>query len=155
MSNIKSIVVPLVGMHFRPPAKQVLEHLPAGAELGLRPEPENPYDAKAISVWVVPATQVPVTEHEMLSARLQGTGNELEELLEMPELQLGYIADSDGKAQRASGGPGNREAGELAVEVLGADWVRAFGKLEFAPDGKPQVRLQSDTIELGSAEPSE
>jgi hypothetical protein len=40
----------MVGMHFRPPAKAVLEALPVGTTLWLRREPENPYDANAVQV---------------------------------------------------------------------------------------------------------
>ena len=43
---------PLVGSHFRPPAKALLASLPAGFHLELRPEPLNPYDPNAIEVWL-------------------------------------------------------------------------------------------------------
>ena len=45
------LLVPLVGAYFRPPAQQLLRHLPSGTELVLEPEPENPHDPNAIAVY--------------------------------------------------------------------------------------------------------
>ena len=140
MSQPGELLVPLVGAHFRPPAKQVLQCLPAGARLGLVPEPENAYDSKAIKVTVACEAEVPSRQYDNLRALLEGTGTELEELIGggtvAPDLQLGYIADSDGKQLSASRLPGNREVGQM----MAAGLVEAT--LAFGADGKPQVRVR-------------
>lgn len=135
------LMVPLVGAHFRPPAKQLLEHLPAGCELELRAEPENPYDPKAIQVLVLPGASVPEDQHEALRAKLVGTGYELEELLESPEaIQLGYIADSDGKMCRKEALAGNREIGAMGTEAGGLAELHAT--LSFDTQGRPAVLVE-------------
>ena len=110
---MKTLLVPLVGAHFRPPAKQVLSVLRVDTELLLAPEPENPYDPKAIRVSVDLRNEFALFRVPALREALEGTGTEVEDLMNShaEPLHLGYIADSDGKA--AQGGPGNREVGEL------------------------------------------
>jgi hypothetical protein len=44
------IKLPIVGAKFRPPAQEVLTLLPAGAELLLRRQPDNPHDGNAVQV---------------------------------------------------------------------------------------------------------
>ena len=67
---------PLVGSHFRPPAKALLASLPAGFHLELRPEPSNPYDQNAIAVWL-DATHLPQQAKDELQLTLEGTGFEI------------------------------------------------------------------------------
>jgi hypothetical protein len=130
------ILAMLVGSHFRPPAKQVLAVLPAGAELSLRPEPENPYDPDAIAVYGDVRSTVPIHQYEALEESLEGTGTALEDLLgEAPPLHLGYIARSG--APTAKGYPGNLEVGaELA---RGGEAPRTW-TLAFSPEGFPMVK---------------
>lgn len=111
-NNTSSIRASLVGAHFRPPAKQVLSALAAATPLTLVPEPENPYDAKAIAVFWQSADADPDTQARVIDA-MAGTGAEFAEL---GLLQLGYVADSDGKACKQYGFPGNREIA-IAVEA--------------------------------------
>jgi len=144
-SNAKSLQVPLVGAHFRPPAKQIIAHLPSEARLVLRPEPENPYDAKAIKVFGL-MSEVPETQHEELNLALDGTGHELADLLEQGEVWLGYIGDSDGKLCKGQGLPGNREVAEMVHAVIGEAWTEAVGHLSFLPDGKPAVTVMTNEI---------
>jgi hypothetical protein len=137
------ITAPLVGMHFRPPAKAVLAHLPSGASLILVPEPENPYDEKAIKVLVSP-DQVPASQYDGLAADLVGMGLDLDEVLQTKSevkepIWLGFIADSDGKVCKQRPVPtGNREVGALLTES-GMD--RLVCTLAFEPDGKPVVQV--------------
>ena len=135
-----TLYAPLVGMHFRPPAKQVLASLPSGCALSLVPEPENPYDAKAIRVEVLPAETIPLSQMEVLAQALEGTGHELHEIMSpgAEPLHLGYVGDSDGKVCRQANSPGNREVAEL-FSNLGAPWPAT---LAFAPDGNPLVRVE-------------
>ena len=44
--------IPLVGAHFRPPAKALIQSLPVGQVLRLSREPDNQYDTNAIQVWL-------------------------------------------------------------------------------------------------------
>lgn len=129
--NMKTLTVPLVGMHFRPPAKQVLAALPSGAELILEPEPENPYDPKAVKV-LARTKAIPTSQHSSLDESLQGTGVYLQDLLAWEDIWLGYVADSDGKVC-AGGKPGNRE---VVSAMLSASHQAT---LVFLPDGKPAV----------------
>jgi len=144
-SKMAPLQVPLVGAHFRPPAKQVIAHLPSEARLVLRPEPENPYDAKAIKVFGL-MSEVPETMLDDLNLALDGTGHELADLLDQKEVWLGYIGDSDGKLCKGQGLPGNREVAEMAHAVIGEAWTEAVGRLSFLPDGKPAVTVTSDEI---------
>lgn len=136
----KTITSLLVGMHFRPPAKQVLECLPSGAELVLSPEPENPYDPDALRVLVWPSA-IPAELHSMLDERLQGTGTDIAEFLAMDEpFWLGYVAASGGKplAKAGMGAEGNKE-----FLALMAGSPAHSAKLAFAASGLPLVMLSS------------
>ena len=134
MMDMETLVCPIVGSHFVPPAKLLLESLPNGAELKLSPNPANPYDAKAIEVWVeVGELPLVVLAYLDFQAKLAGYGHDLESLKATSKFMLGHIADSDGKM--AQGGPGNREVHEL-VAGLAPDtasveeaWAEAQGKL--------------------------
>lgn len=44
------LTAPIVGMHFRPPAKEVVNLLPPGTRVLLRREPSNEYDEFAVQV---------------------------------------------------------------------------------------------------------
>jgi hypothetical protein len=44
--------LPIVGAHFRPPAKQLLSVLGMGHALWFTREPENPHDGNAIAVYL-------------------------------------------------------------------------------------------------------
>lgn len=136
-SELNPILAPIVGMHFRPPAKWMLARLPAGATLILRPEPENPYDSKAIKVFCFPG-EIPSSQHSELENEISGTGTTLEELLELDELWIGYVGDSDGKICKKNDWSGNREVGERQVP----GWFQAECELSFMPDGAPAVLVQ-------------
>lgn len=131
------LLSPLVGAFHRPPAKQVLAALPAGQGLELIPEPENPYDEKALKVclWM---NQVPEELHAGLYEALQGTGSDLAELLEAEEpLQLGYVAASGGKPLAKSG----LAAGNAEFLAFMAAEPEHSATLCFGPAGEPRVAL--------------
>lgn len=83
--------VPLVGSHFRPPAKALLASLPAGHPLELRPEPSNPYDPNAIAVYL-DAHTLPREAKDELALTLDGTGFDLDDLHEQRDFHVGYMA---------------------------------------------------------------
>ena len=136
MSGTKSLSVPLVGMHFRPPAKQVLAFCPSGTEVQLRPEDDNPYDEKAVSVWVLVKESVPVRMFAELDEALEGSGFGLEDLMELDEpLQLGFVGDSDGKVCQKLGMAGNREV-RAVFDGEASPWK---AKLAFGASGQPII----------------
>lgn len=150
MTN-QTIIAQIVGMHFRPPAKQVLAVLPAGASLRLEREPDNPYDAKALMV-MVDVGQVPQELRGELAEQILGAGFDLEDLLDDARqgalLHLGYVADSDGKMCKKFVEPGNRELAQLCQERqdhvadgIAPTWDAWEGKLGFNPEGKPTVSV--------------
>lgn len=48
-------ICPIVGLRFYPPATLLIELIPIGFSLVLKPEPSNPYDPNAVQVWLDPA----------------------------------------------------------------------------------------------------
>lgn len=124
-----TITTLLVGMHFHPPAKLVLEHLPVGCPFQLRAEPDNPYDEKAIGVWLRPS-DIPDSQHEALRAELPLSGYDLDELLVEDELFIGHVAATGGKPLEKAG----MTQGTLDVHEHG---LPCEAKLGFSLDGKP------------------
>lgn len=119
MSNTL-IVGPLVGMHFRPPAKGVLAALPAGCQLSVVPEPDNAYDANALKVCVDLSTQPEAVLAEV-STQIAGYGYELTQINSAP-FHLGYI-----------------KATVAATVKLPPEGTT--GKLVFDMAGKPEVQF--------------
>lgn len=87
-----SIQTPIVGAHFRPPAKALLACLPAGHPLYLRPQPDNEYDENAVQVLLASAT-IPTDEFlcDELETQLAGAGFDLETVRAEPEWHLGFL----------------------------------------------------------------
>jgi len=132
----------LVGSHFRPPAKVLLAHLPAGQLLRLEAEPGNPYDEHAIRVMLRSA-DIPASQHGSLAESLPSQGFELEQVLAEEEWQIGYVAATGGKPLVGTDFAGNQEfAGFL--NAAGGGWCR----LGFSPEGRPTIQ----PIPAGSTE---
>jgi hypothetical protein len=129
-----SISIPLVGMHFRPPAKEVLSILPLGFPLEIRPEPTNQYDVNAVMVLVdmadLPVNLIPLLDN-ILSPMFDAC-----ELCSNGPLQLGYLAATGMKTAR--GGPGNTNA-LMLISVNGLETIQAT--LGSAPEGYPVVTI--------------
>lgn len=68
---------PIVGAHFRPPAKALCATLGQGSIVRLVPEPTNPYDAHAVAVWVHIGQ---IHDREELATLAAGYGYDLEQL---------------------------------------------------------------------------
>ncbi len=79
------------GANFRPPARAIIDSLPIGTALELRPEPDNPVDANAIGIWLE-SESLPPSAHIELANRLQAYGETLEGFLSRSAWHLGYIA---------------------------------------------------------------
>lgn len=128
---------PIVGAHFRPPAKAILASLPAGAALSLVPEPSNPFDSNAIAVFVEPK-EIPPSEHETLAETARGMGFTIEDILTAPAWHLGYIP----KALAAAIVGDLNDA--IYEDALAPSWP---GTLAFDMKGAPQVafHLPKDT----------
>ena len=82
--------LPIVGAHFRPPAKALLQVLPQGAPMILRPEPTNAYDPNAIQILVA-TSAIPKEVHEELEMHALGFGFDLAAILAEPEWHIGYV----------------------------------------------------------------
>lgn len=143
----------LVGSHFHPPAKTLIEALPTGAPLELLPEPENPYDESAVLVrlgdnfrdWLLD----PNLDHAELLQRLEDSlpnqGMTLEQVLSTLPLNLGHLGASGGKplakSQAEAGMPtlsGNLEF--HSADVFETEGVRCT--LAFAPSGAALVEVE-------------
>lgn len=84
----------LVGAYHRPPAKAIIEALPSGAQLTVRPEPDNQFDPNALQVLVQPS-EIPEGEYEELGQKVEGYGFDLDHVLAASEWHLGYIPRVD------------------------------------------------------------
>ena len=111
---------PIVGMHFRPPAKAIIQSLPNECPLWLIPEPTNEYDANAVKV-VVKSADIPEDQHQILGTLTAGYGFSLDEILTQPEWHLGYVKR------------------EYAAMIAGKITGVLQGQLRFSLDGAPVV----------------
>ena len=123
----------LVGMHFNPPAKIVLQALPSGAKVELRPEPTNPYDENAVEVWVFP-DEIEEGVLKLNATELLGSGFDVDEIMQGPSLRLGHVGASGKKpimkaALTVAGLQGNVEF-LAATAAKEAEWPQ-FGTLAF------------------------
>jgi hypothetical protein len=84
-------IVPLVGMHYRPPAKAITGNLQPGHPLLLVAEPENEFDPHAIAVYLDPET-IETSEWMKWDNELQSYGFDAGHLAEGPHIQLGYVS---------------------------------------------------------------
>lgn len=138
----KTLYSLLVGGYHRPPAKLLLEHLPSGTPLDLRPEPENPYDPSAIKVLLDPQF-IPETQHAALADRLPLCGYTLEQVMSGGTIQLGYVAATGGKPLAAA--PASFVGNQEFLAAMAYQPELNDAALGFAPDGKPTVMLRLDS----------
>jgi hypothetical protein len=128
----------IVGAFFRPPAKLLLEHLPAGASLKLVPEPENPYDEHALQVWAR-SSDLPESEYGKLELQLPNCGHTLEEVLQTAEWWLGYAPASRNKDLLRWASQGDVMLNNEEIAKLGTVEAR----LTFGPSGEPRMDLEA------------
>jgi len=130
---------PLVGAHFRPPAKALLASLPAGHPLELRPEPDNPYDPNAIAVWLDTKT-LPSEAREELVETLEGTGFDLESMDEQRDFHVGYMAkDHAAHYQNSIGHLLESLKVDSMISGQGPFVDGIAAKLSFTPSGTYQI----------------
>lgn len=148
-TQMTKLVSILVGAHFVPPAKVLLEHLPGGAALRLVPVEDNPYDEHAVEVWVDGLGEaVPEGQRAELGAKLPGMGYELAEVLASEAgFRLGHVAASDGKPINKAlivraDLVGNREFRALAVKTPGG-WAGLRATLGFDGAGLVLVEVEA------------
>lgn len=128
---------PIVGMHFRPPARTVIDILPGLTPLRLVREPENPYDSNAVAVYLEewPAG-VKETLEEMINSRLEGEIAEWNADVLMLPFHLGYIANNEKT--------GGRHADTIASHLDAVGETALGAELTFGADGKAQAAYNLD-----------
>lgn len=139
LSNPSPRSAPLVGMHFRPPAKAILQSLPAAYPLELRPEPSNPYDPNAVAVWF-DASHLPDEALEELRHTLPGQGSDIESLCDQRFWHIGYIAKGEAAIYQSDIAhiiEGHNE--DAAISGEGFLWTGFPCKLGFDGTGKSLV----------------
>lgn len=115
----------LVGSHFVPPAKLLLQALPSEARVELRPEPDNPYDPLAIKVFVDPS-EINADALRLLEEPLAASGFSIDEVVNSPEvICLGHVAATDGKPlAKASAASGLKLVGTTSILNSFAKWAQ-------------------------------
>jgi len=127
---------PLVGAHFRPPAKALLAALPADHPLILSPEPTNPYDPNAIAVFLSSKTVNQDILSE-LSDTLPPMGCDVETFLSQPLWHVGYMAKEHAANHHQP------IAHLMACELEACGEATPFpARLGFTGDGKYVVRFE-------------
>lgn len=141
MSKMLSL---LVGVHFRPPAKALVAHLPAGAPVYLQPEPGNQYDENAIQVLFDGAELPKIEDEEARNARetdFLSQGFSEEEIRDNPEMwHLGYIAKTGGKPLAGKPWAGNVEV-KKALQKGDGEIREYTASLAFGPAGEALVSI--------------
>jgi hypothetical protein len=128
---------PLVGMHFRPPAKAILAVLPGHTPLRCVLEPDNPYDANAIAVFIAREAleALPLAARADFEREGEGYGFAVfTALLEREAWQLGYVKATDALHLAPRIGCAIADAGETDEPAWPAH-------LAFDPAGKPLVQM--------------
>jgi hypothetical protein len=126
----------MVGMHFRPPAKAVLEALPAGTLLWLRREPSNPYDVNAVQV-LLPGFEEGDKWGDLRKG-LEATGQWGEEMFTNP-LHLAYVDSTKTGMAKIFSEAILEQAAEQELDPASAENCMVEGELSFSLEGKPQV----------------
>lgn len=120
----------LVGTHFNRPSKVLMGALPQDVEVELRREPENPYDEKAVAVYVLSASvDMGILEKNLLGD-LEATGYGLRDVRGQEKWKLGHVAAEGGKPLKDA----RRRGGvELANNM---DLLKACEREEQLPTAK-------------------
>ena len=125
---------PLVGAHFRPPAKALLQSLPSNHPLELIPEPTNPYDPNAVAVFLRSSTLSQDSLAE-LGETLPPMGCDVETLLATPLWHVGYMAKEHASRHQ-------QEIGRILAAEMEEFGEGAFAaRLNFSGDGKYVIKF--------------
>ncbi len=125
-----SYTLPIVGAHFRPPAKALLSVLPGGNALRIIPEPDNPHDENALAVFVV-TSEIANDLNDELDVAASPFGYGIESIRDSVGWHLGYIPRTHAEVLQP------RIVAYFAAQ--GKDGL--IGILAFTPDGKPAIRF--------------
>lgn len=143
---MESILSPIVGAFYRPPAKTILSMLKGGHELHLDPEPGNPYDENAVRVIVkLNSIDLVSADMEAVEEELMKYGSTWADLhkdefgfpVDDPWFHLGYIPRSGAKTAMIDGqpSPGNLEVLDILKDP------DHTANLAFSPAGQPVVLI--------------
>lgn len=141
---------PLVGMHFRPPAKAIVAKAPMGLALRLVPDRANPYDENAVAVFTAAGALAGMTtaQLEAMGQEATGMGYDSSGLIEGMDgkgegvWQLGFLA-----AKMPKGYPeGTRLNAELAGRIA-PEGIAA--RLGFDAQGRAEVQVAEEDLEQG------
>lgn len=135
--TMTSVLLPIVGGKFRPPALSILRAISVGTPLHLIPEPTNHVDPNAVKV-VVRSDQVKDSDIPALTEELPSGGSSIEEFMEQEEWHLGYIPAKDRSGQNHDA-PGVKRIIEAAA--LATNW-QLVATFEQDLKGMPAVRLE-------------
>ena len=129
---------PLVGMHFRPPAKDVVNLLPAGCPLILQRQPDNQYDINAVQV-LLPGFSAD-GQHAHIFMQFKNDALDDEELLGRLQdpLFVGFVANSEKT--------GGKKADLIAREMDGLGLLRVSAKLAFNPKGDATIETDCEPV---------
>lgn len=144
----------LVGMHFRPPAKDVVNNLAANTELLVQRQPDNPYDTNALQVLLVGFCEGGQNEAaweaskqakwEELGGSEDGEG-EIEDMEQFNDycattltdpLPLGYICNGEKT--------GGKKANMISPQMDAVGMVSVPGRLSFDERGGPIVVIEAE-----------
>jgi hypothetical protein len=128
------IKLPIVGARFRPPAEDVLRLLPAGTELILRRQPENPHDGNAVQV-LLPGSHDLEEIWKIIQSELGEDFND--------DLHLGFIPRADQKLPMdAARLAPLMDANADASDERGFFAIDIKGTLTFGPTGNPMIAFE-------------
>lgn len=85
-----NLVLPIVGAHFRPPAKAIVQILRVDQPIYLVREPDNEYDPNAVKV-VWKSSDLHPDDEETLTGQAAGYGFDAEMIKNVEEWHLGYL----------------------------------------------------------------
>lgn len=126
---------PIVGAHFRPPAKGILAALAASTPLILIPEPGNPYDPNAIQV-IVDLQQNDDQDWDLIERECSAFGFTIDQLRSQGRWHLGYVPRENPPKVPI----GN--ASLIATGVFGYN-DELGGELAFGPKGQALVLVNT------------
>ncbi len=90
---------PIVGSHYRPPAKALIAGISNGTKLFLRAEPQNAFDPNAIQILLHPS-DIEESSYQTLNDELSGYGQDMDDINQQSEWHLGYIPKEIAKILR-------------------------------------------------------
>lgn len=124
----------LVGAHFNRPSKVLQGALPQDVEVELRREPENPYDERAVAVYVTSVSvDMDILEKDLLGD-LEATGYGLGEVRGQEKWKLGHVGAEGGKPLKDA----RRRGLELASNL---DLLRQYRGVWENEEGLPTAKL--------------